>query len=124
MLNRSTQLRFQAMGAAIPQALLLLHAMMDILPYPKGDKGMWYEIRTGSVECVDEVKKTGKVGKGEKSKDAAGKGQAVGEVIDLGGIGGMEAEEHAGLGGMEEDEPERVARIKVRRPYSAVQLSS
>lgn len=28
---------------------------MDILPYPVGPNGMWYEITTGTVECTDEV---------------------------------------------------------------------
>jgi hypothetical protein len=34
---------------------MLLHALLDVLPYPRGPRGMWYEIRTGSVECTDEV---------------------------------------------------------------------
>ena len=73
------------MSAAIPQALLLLHALLDVLPYPKGDRGMWYEIKTGSVECVDEV---------DRAPETA-------------------EDELAGLGGIEEDEPERKTRIKV-----------
>lgn len=44
-----------ALGAAIPHALLLLHALLDVLPFPSGPGGMWYEIVTDSVECVDEV---------------------------------------------------------------------
>ncbi|WOO83228.1 uncharacterized protein LOC62_05G006751 [Vanrija pseudolonga] len=50
-----TQLTLYALGAAIPQAFLLLHAVLDILPYPVGPKGMWYELTTTTVECTDEV---------------------------------------------------------------------
>ncbi|RSH85610.1 hypothetical protein EHS25_003749 [Saitozyma podzolica] len=50
-----TRLTLHALSAAIPQALMLLHALLDVLPYPRGLRGMWYEIRTGSVECTDEV---------------------------------------------------------------------
>ncbi|WVQ72000.1 hypothetical protein IAR50_001544 [Cryptococcus sp. DSM 104548] len=52
-----TSLTLHALGPAISHALLLLHALLDLLPYPKGDKGMWYEIKTGTVACVDEVDK-------------------------------------------------------------------
>ena len=73
------------MTAAIPHALLLLHAVMDVLPYPKGPKGMWYEIHTGSTECVDEVEskpsKTG--GSGDDANDDSDE--------ELRGIGGVEA---------------------------------
>ncbi|BEJ10756.1 hypothetical protein CspHIS471_0101780 [Cutaneotrichosporon sp. HIS471] len=44
-----------ALGAAIPHALLLLHALLDVLPYPAGPNGVWYEMETGSVVCTDEV---------------------------------------------------------------------
>lgn len=43
------------MSAAIPHALLLLYALMDLLPYPTGPRGMWYEIHTGSTETIDEL---------------------------------------------------------------------
>lgn len=43
------------MSAAIPHALLLLYALMDLLPYPAGPRGMWYEIHTGSTETIDEL---------------------------------------------------------------------
>ncbi|UOH83002.1 hypothetical protein LQV05_005715 [Cryptococcus neoformans] len=59
MKGEYTSLTLYALGPAISHALLLLHALLDLLPYPKGEKGMWYEIRTGSVECVDEVDKMG-----------------------------------------------------------------
>ncbi|RXK34930.1 hypothetical protein M231_07801 [Tremella mesenterica] len=86
-----TTLTLHALSAAIPHALLLLHALLDILPYPKGSGGMWYEIKTGSVECVDEVS----------------------TLPDLSNPTGLEGEEEfPGVGAIEEDEPERVSRIK------------
>ncbi len=101
--RRFTMLRLHAISAAIPQALLLLHALMDILPYPKGEKGMWYEIRTGSLECVDEVSQPAK-GKGGK--------KTVDEEMDLDDIGGVEHD----IGGIVENEPDRQIRIKVSHP--------
>lgn len=72
-----------ALSAAIPHALLLLHALMDVLPFPAGPGGMWYEIATDTVECIDEMD-----------------GEAEGE------------EEFAGLGAMEDDGPELQTRNK------------
>lgn len=95
-------IRLHAISAAIPQALLLLHALMDILPYPKGEKGMWYELRTGSVECVDEISKLPSRGDTEL-RDRSGRS------MDVDMMGGLE-----NIGRMEEDEPERHSRIKVR----------
>ena len=97
------------MGAAIPQALLLLHVLMDILPYPKGEKGMWYEITTGSVECVDEVGKGGgSVAAPRGTKAPTGdRIMEKDQDVDLAGI------DIADIGGMEEDEPDRKIRIKV-----------
>lgn len=95
-----TTLRLHAISAAIPQALLLLHALMDILPYPKGEKGMWYELRTGSVECVDEVSRGAGGREGDKAK----------------AVDGMNLDDHGGMddiGGMEEDEPEQQFRLKL-----------
>lgn len=54
-MNRYTHLVLHALGAAIPHAFLLLHALLDCLPYPRSPRGLWYEIKTGSVECIDEV---------------------------------------------------------------------
>lgn len=54
-LFRYTRLRIHALSAAIPQAMMLLHALLDILPYPRSPRGLWYEVRTDSVECTDEV---------------------------------------------------------------------
>ncbi|WVR09396.1 hypothetical protein IAU60_006463 [Kwoniella sp. DSM 27419] len=88
-----TSLRFHAIGAAIPQALLLLHALLDLLPYPVGEKGMWHELRTGSVECVDE-----EIGTGPSS---AGKNMDGDDLAWLEGAGAIEA-----------DVPEKRSRIK------------
>lgn len=91
------------MAAAIPHAILLLHALLDILPYPQGSNGMWYEIRTGSVECLDEVKpQDSRKGKGKEKADAAGDVQMDDRELDLGSIGAVE-----------EDEPTMQARLKV-----------
>ena len=98
--GRYTRIRLHALAAAIPHALLLLHALLDILPYPQGDKGMWYEIRTGSTECIEEVtpKAAGK-----------GKGKEINEVVK----GGVEEMEFGDIGGIEEEEPERISKLKV-----------
>ena len=90
-------LRLLAIGAAIPQALLLLHALMDILPFPKGEKGMWFEIRTGSVECLDEVSR----------RPLAEKNKLHDQSVDA-----LTLHDELDIGGMEEDEPERESRTK------------
>ncbi|OWZ37732.1 hypothetical protein C366_04617 [Cryptococcus neoformans Tu401-1] len=89
-----TSLTLYALGPAISHALLLLHALLDLLPYPKGEKGMWYEIRTGSVECVDEVDKMG-----NNQTDENNAGQE--EDAWLKDVGSVEA-----------SAPERTTRIK------------
>ena len=105
-LTRSyTRLTLHALSAAIPQALLLLHALMDILPYPKGPRGLWYEIRTGTVECADEI---------TKSTSSTGKGKEGGKGQDLAATMEVDEGEFAGIGDLEVDEPERVVRQKVR----------
>lgn len=81
--TRYTHVTLYALGAAIPHALLLLHALLDVLPYPLGPNGMWYEMETGSVVCTDEVK-------AEADED-----------------------EFAGIGAVEEDMPEMRERNKV-----------
>ena len=96
--GRYTRIRLHALAAAIPHALLLLHALLDILPYPQGDKGMWYEIRTGSTECIEEVK---------PQTEGKGKGKEVDEVMDT------EESEFGDVGGIEEEEPERISKLKV-----------
>ncbi|WWC63545.1 uncharacterized protein I303_106148 [Kwoniella dejecticola CBS 10117] len=93
-----TSLILHAIGAAIPQCLLLLHALLDVLPYPKGDKGMWYEIKTGSVECIDEVPTVSStIKKGDNPE---------GEEVEEG------LEWLNDFGGVEEEKPERQSRIK------------
>lgn len=105
---RYTRIRLHALAAAIPHAMLLLHALLDILPYPQGEKGMWYEIRTGSTECIDEIRPPASRKGKEKEVDVQGDipMQSVPEVsedeLDLGMIGGVE-----------EDEPVIQHRLKV-----------
>ncbi len=50
---RLNHITLHALCASIPHSLLLLHALLDILPYPK--QYVNYEIRTSTVECTDEV---------------------------------------------------------------------
>ena len=98
--GRYTRIRLHALAAAIPHALLLLHALLDILPYPQGDKGMWYEIRTGSTECIEEVK-------------AKAGGKDKGKEVDEAVMGDAEEMEFGDIGGIEEEEPERISKLKV-----------
>jgi hypothetical protein len=100
--GRYTCIRLHALAAAIPHALLLLHALLDILPYPQGDKGMWYEIRTGSTECIEEV----------KLQAGKGKGKEIDEVMDA------EEMEFGDIGGIEEEEPERISKLKACTLFS------
>lgn len=99
------------MAAAIPHAILLLHALLDILPYPQGSNGMWYEIRTGSVQCIDEVRPSRK---GKEKAEQGDKTDTEGNVqmapvstdhdLDL---------DLEGIGAVEEDEPHIESRLKV-----------
>jgi hypothetical protein len=61
---------------------------------------MWYEIRTGSTECIEEVTPKG-AGKA-KGKEAI-------EVV----MGDAEEIEFGDIGGIEEEEPERISKLKV-----------
>jgi hypothetical protein len=75
---------------------------------------MWYEIRTGSTECIEEVK----VGAGPSIKHvrAKGKGKEVQEDVVMGDVeeGQDEVELDFGdLGGIEEEEPERISKLRV-----------
>lgn len=74
---------------------------------------MWYEIRTGSVECTDEMEApalpSAPLAKGQRTE--AGGGQASAEAAD--GVGCLE-----GIGGMEADEPERRHRTVVSASLS------
>jgi hypothetical protein len=84
---------------------------------------MWYEIRTGSVECVDEVPCGAAVPPIAAPNDkATGKAKTKAQQAD--GLGGMEIDSEdkedgadlarllAGIGGVEEDEPKRQIRVK------------
>jgi hypothetical protein len=104
--RRYTRIRLHALAAAIPHALLLLHALLDILPYPQGNKGMWYEIRTGSTECIEEVKP--QVG-------GKGKGKEIDEVMDA------EEIDFGDIGGIEEEEPERISKLKASTTSTSVE---
>jgi hypothetical protein len=120
---------------------MLLHALLDVLPYPRGPRGMWYEIRTGSVECTDEVPtaSTGASGVSVPQPDTrmvAEKGRAQGRrdrkskpkqgppAPPAVSEGAMDVEHGdvdddgmshllAGIGAIEESEPLRQHRIKV-----------
>jgi hypothetical protein len=59
---------------------------------------MWYEIRTGSTECIEEV---------TPRSGGKGKGKEVDEVK------GAEEQEFGDIGGIEEEEPERISKLKV-----------
>ena len=84
---------------------------------------MWYEIRTGSTECIEEVKagssKTGSkqsaTGKGKgKEKEKQGEdtdGDAV--MADTESAGVEEEIDFGDIGGIGEEEPERIAKLKV-----------
>lgn len=101
------------MAAAIPHAILLLHALLDILPYPQGSNGMWYEIRTGSVECIDEIRPSRK-GKGkEKAKEQGTDTEGDVQMAPTTEDDELDLE---GIGAVEEDEHEIQARLKVSIP--------
>jgi len=77
------------MTASIPHAMVLLHSLIDLLPYPKGPKGMWYELHTGTTECVDDVE-TGPTN-----------------------IDDEDDPEFSGIGAVEAEETERKTRLNV-----------
>lgn len=70
------EITLHALCVAIPHAIMLLYALVDILPYPK--QFIHHEIRTESVECMDEmvVVDPAAVGKGGNGKAGKGKGKA------------------------------------------------
>lgn len=79
-------LTLYALSASIPHALLILHALLDILPYPK--QYVRYELRTGSIDCVDEMipegtddEGKGTLGdvRGDEGDDGSGKDTAMSE---------------------------------------------
>ncbi|EJT50476.1 hypothetical protein A1Q1_00217 [Trichosporon asahii var. asahii CBS 2479] len=106
----ATELKLYALGAAISHTFVLLHALMDILPYPiagPGRAGMWFEIRTGTTECKDEIpgKRSGL--NGVEAMDAEGGKEEEDE-------GGKPGEEDWGdLGFFVEDKAEIQTRNKI-----------
>lgn len=105
----ATELRLYALGAAISHAFVLLHALMDILPYPiagPGRAGMWFEIKTGTTECKDVVPGRLSGLNGEEAMEAEGGKEDEGPV--------KPGEEDWGdLGLFVEDKPEIETRNKV-----------
>lgn len=102
----ATELKLYALGAAISHAFVLLHALMDILPYPiagPGRAGMWFEIRTGTTECKDMV--SGKLS-GLNGEEAMDTGHKEGEEEPG-------EEDWGDLGLFIEDKPEIQTRNKV-----------
>ena len=78
-----------AIGAAIPQALVLLHALLEVLPYPRHPRGVWYEIFTGRVACTDEEQ-----AEADAEADTAEAGKEGAKVKSwLKNIGSVEASE-------------------------------
>lgn len=116
----ATELRLYALGAAISHAFVLLHALMDILPYPvagDGRAGMWFEIKTGTTECRDMVqgKLSGLGGQEEVQTEkevTTKKGEREGEGEEAGEVEPGE-EDWGDLGLFIEEEPEIQTRNKV-----------
>lgn len=102
----ATELRLYALGAAISHAFVLLHALMDILPYPvagPGRAGMWFEIKTGTTECRDMVQ--GKLSGLDEQEAMQTEGEEKEEVPG--------EEDWGDLGLFIEDKPEIQTRNKV-----------
>lgn len=63
--GRLNQITLHALCVAIPHAVMLLYALVDILPFPK--QFIHHEIQTSSVECHDEMSFVATVeGKGKR----------------------------------------------------------
>lgn len=112
----ATELKLFALGAAISHAFVLLYALLDILPYPLaqgGRAGMWFEVRTGTVQCQDVVR--GRVsglfdedvGAGEGKREGGEGGKADGGEVAPG------EEDWGDFGLCVEDEPSVEVRNKV-----------
>jgi hypothetical protein len=92
---------------------------------------MWYEIRTGSTECVEEVKagsskiasKQSVKGKGKGKQDRDGDGDAVMEDSVIRPDKDSEDIDFGDIGGIEEQEPERIAKLKVHLPLLQVSVA-
>lgn len=129
-----------SLGAAIPHSLLLLHAVLDALPYPRGPRGLWYEIHTGTSECVDHIEiqnparpvaKLPKKSKKEKQKKKAEGVADDGEDVVMAERAREELIEEektvgeravpawlAGIGSVEAAAPIRQVRMTVSLPIS------
>ncbi|KAJ9113226.1 hypothetical protein QFC22_006065 [Naganishia vaughanmartiniae] len=80
------ELTLHALCVAIPHAVMLLYALVDILPYPR--RFIHHEIRTESVACLDEMvfvsreeQKAGKGGGG--NGNGKGKGKEGGKAFSI-----------------------------------------
>ncbi|KAG7563150.1 hypothetical protein FFLO_01458 [Filobasidium floriforme] len=102
------QITLHALSAAIPHALLVLHSLLDILPFPK--KHVSHELKSSSVKCFDELKSTG----GRKRKAGGDEGEIVGDA-DGAGTGGDEWEPVL----FDEEEPEGAVRVRIK---SAIEI--
>lgn len=97
------QITLHALSAAIPHALLVLHSLLDILPFPK--KHVSHELKSSSVKCFDELKSTG----GRKRKSGGDEGETAGDG-DGAGTGGDEWEPVL----FDEEEPEGAVRVRIK----------
>ena len=59
-------IHLHALSAAIPHSILILHSLLDILPFPQ--RCVSYELKSGSVKCFDEKKSLGGVVVKQKNK--------------------------------------------------------
>lgn len=82
--DRLPSLTLHALSAAIPHATLLLFSLLEILPFPRDF--VRYEIKTGTVVCLDEevgngggmkVKKLAMGGAGEEGHEEVGEGEEM-----------------------------------------------
>jgi hypothetical protein len=68
IVRRLNQITLHALCVAIPHAVMLLYALIDILPFPR--QFIHHEIQTSSVECHDEMSFVAGL-----AADGAGKGK-------------------------------------------------
>lgn len=90
LICRYTHIILHAIGAAIPQSLVILHALLEVLPYPRHPRGVWYELFTGSVACTDEQEESvapAAAGAGEASTiDGQGGDRVKSWLKDIGSV--------------------------------------
>lgn len=98
-MNRLNQITLHALCVAIPHAVMLLYALIDILPFPR--QYIHHEIQTSSVECHDEMSFVAGLG-----ADGAGKGKGKALAI------------------FEEDEARIRSRTKVSRRRTSVEIDT